>query len=1187
MILQFNPVEQPIPRWNKEWDYSSPHAKSGDDVDEDEVPLELPLGQSRTVKGVAEYMSQVVEDRILHILQGVSSACVQAKAWLMVTGRGMNDFAPQILSQAADKNAVVLASYCMEDFCTPVETGLALDRKNFLTADGESLDEPLIKDRVPGGKAFCESLHKFSGIATAEDAVVRPRVFVENIDDVMEKFRQMRLQTVERKPAKKKVRTKGRTITKTVMVKQQESCVQNLHAFFKNYAYLPPKDVTQLIVFQSRAAADAFKSTIEARVCVGHFLMEGSTQAMKMFDSSMKTGRPVFIMHGTGGAADSIRLVLDHMRYRKMLDTHENKGNVEGDGSANDESPQSQSVGCFAHIFGGNRNSNHKVHPMPEGLVKDDRAEKSLATSSEVEHDAKIESGGLADLESKIATGLERFQGTLTTLDDTSAALSASTLVQSDLFEKLDKQSRILWLKKVSKQVQIMKKNFEDLLALPPEEMLNTTKSNNLKRELESLHKEVDKILNGVIDRDKAKEGVSSEGSTSTSSNIGAKALDLHFADDHGTTDDPKTKVETATMKVKGGTPELLYYSELKTAREGLKFEAKLGCEYLGSMEADYTHIAVANRAGGKGRKDWKSMKDAIDDMPSAWTLPDEFDPECENGDDDAKPPGKVPCRLEICPRCNRFKNKERRWLRSIGRANLPWESLSAETTRNYITFWMHEHPLVERDRDVLDPEAKLVAKQARTTFTNIYEPPIGDACVSINILAKDLNVEGIMDNVTSAMSINRVDSEVGEKKAFRQRLLIAWQMVNQLLHNASIQKTREHALNLLIIIFTFLAIVSGTLSFEWQDTLIRGPPFLLFGEELSDQTVAGISLAFGLSNLLLPMLSTFFLGMRSALSPTSKYLALYHQSLYVESEIYKVRARVGDYSPHAAQGSAATAGGKDGGKGKGDGDGDKKDAKKGPVAAQPKNPRLLFSERVDSVWTDLGASELRQESLSEPKNLNLVDLQKKFTVQQHPSLFEQGHLLLSSNKTAKSEALNRLSYQFEDDGLKFLSTQDYVEVRINPYEKTYAKRAEALGLRLQTFQVCIFVLTSLSTLLGCHEFLTACFFMYLPHVLTLTLRRALKLPHFITLSLGFGSVFSAILEYQDVETRMERVNSANISLQKLMVWWHGLSVIEKRIPSNKTMLVETMESIILAEAGSVVMGQGDGGKADDAEGGE
>ena len=131
-------------------------------------------------------------------------------------------------------------------------------------------------------------------------------------------------------------------------------------------------------------------------------------------------------------------------------------------------------------------------------------------------------------------------------------------------------------------------------------------------------------------------------------------------------------------------------------------------------------------------------------------------------------------------------------------------------------------------------------------------------------------------------------------------------------------------------------------------------------------------------------------------------------------------------------------------------------------MAAQPKNPRLLFSERVDSVWTDLGASELRQESLSEPKNLNLVDLQKKFTVQQHPSLFEQGHLLLSSNKTAKSEALNRLSYQFEDDGLKFLSTQDYVEVRINPYEKTYAKRAEALGLRLQTFQVCIFVLTSL-----------------------------------------------------------------------------------------------------------------------------
>ena len=85
----------------------------------------------------------------------------------------------------------------------------------------------------------------------------------------------------------------------------------------------------------------------------------------------------------------------------------------------------------------------------------------------------------------------------------------------------------------------------------------------------------------------------------------------------------------------------------------------------------------------------------------------------------------------------------------------------------------MSEHPLTHNDRMALDPQRKIVAKMARTTFTNVYEPPIDDACVKIDILQKELNIEQIMDNVTSAMSIDALMNEVGEKKAFRQRLLI------------------------------------------------------------------------------------------------------------------------------------------------------------------------------------------------------------------------------------------------------------------------------------------------------------------------------------------------------------------------------------------------------------------------------
>ena len=37
------------------------------------------------------------------------------------------------------------------------------------------------------------------------------------------------------------------------------------------------------------------------------------------------------------------------------------------------------------------------------------------------------------------------------------------------------------------------------------------------------------------------------------------------------------------------------------------------------------------------------------------------------------------------------------------------------------------------------------------------------------------------------------------------------------------------------------------------------------------------------------------------------------------------------------------------------------------------------------------------------------------------------------------------------------------------------------------------------------------------------------------------------------VEVRLLRVNAASVSVSRLMTWWWGLSVIEQRIPSNKS----------------------------------
>ena len=53
-------------------------------------------------------------------------------------------------------------------------------------------------------------------------------------------------------------------------------------------------------------------------------------------------------------------------------------------------------------------------------------------------------------------------------------------------------------------------------------------------------------------------------------------------------------------------------------------------------------------------------------------------------------------------------------------------------------------NPLSHSERDKLDPAYKDVAKMARTIYSNVPEPPIEDACVTINILEPELNIENM-----------------------------------------------------------------------------------------------------------------------------------------------------------------------------------------------------------------------------------------------------------------------------------------------------------------------------------------------------------------------------------------------------------------------------------------------------------
>ena len=95
-------------------------------------------------------------------------------------------------------------------------------------------------------------------------------------------------------------------------------------------------------------------------------------------------------------------------------------------------------------------------------------------------------------------------------------------------------------------------------------------------------------------------------------------------------------------------------------------------------------------------------------------------------------------------------------------------------------------------------------------------------------------------------------------------------------------------------------------------------------------------------------------------------------------------------------------------------------------------------------------------------------------------------------------------------------------------------------------------------------------------------------------MALGFGSALLGWSNHTQVELHLVQINSANNQLQKLLLWWNSLSIIQKRIPANKEHLVTTTEALMLAKIvgrisdseGAKKDGQEDGNGNGNGEGG-
>jgi len=236
-----------------------------------------------------------------------------------------------------------------------------------------------------------------------------------------------------------------------------------------------------------------------------------------------------------------------------------------------------------------------------------------------------------------------------------------------------------------------------------------------------------------------------------------------------------------------------------------------------------------------------------------------------------------------------------------------------------------------------------------------------------------------------------------------------------------------------------------------------------------------------------------------------------------------------------------------------------------------------VFSQSLDLIWADLSTSDLQNGSLQNPLAADLVlsevnqrirsnrQEQNTYLRLMQPNLskgdangggkgFKKSSLAPEIKISTSDYILNKIMAYSEvilgefniprDDGIRSMSADDYLKLRLIPMAAHYMNKAPGLALTSQVALIMGVLLAVSSSIIS-----TFGFSVYIPAVL------------------AFSSTISGWTNYQQVELRLLQTNAAQSQLNQLLVWWDGLSMIEKRVPSNKDRLITESENVILSQA--------------------
>ena len=156
-----------------------------------------------------------------------------------------------------------------------------------------------------------------------------------------------------------------------------------------------------------------------------------------------------------------------------------------------------------------------------------------------------------------------------------------------------------------------------------------------------------------------------------------------------------------------------------------------------------------------------------------------------------------------------------------------------------------------------------------------------------------------------------------------------------------------------------------------------------------------------------------------------------------------------------------------------------------------------------------------------------------------------EGSLSEAAMHAARAEnyVVTRRGKDILDDGCSTLTPDDYLQQRMLPLVKYYKERAKEAQNALARFQVCIYMMGALGTLLA-----------------------AFNLDILVAITTAVSSALQNLIETEAYGEGLHVYNRAHTDLTNVMNWWNSLSAVEQANPQRYATLVTTVETVKLDE---------------------